>query len=144
MSEILTFESRTGRLTCNAEELFHFLTDIRNFERFIPKGNFSDIITDKDSCFNVSMIGKVNIHIKDKTEFREVVFSGTTLQVNEFSLVVKFHDTESGQSDVRLSALAALSPFLKMIVSEPINKFLETIIAEMEKFRGWKEIRGDN
>jgi hypothetical protein len=90
------------------------------------------------------MIGKVNIHIKDKTEFREVVFSGTTLQVNEFSLVVKFHDTESGQSDVRLSALAALSPFLKMIVSEPINKFLETIIAEMEKFRGWKEIRGDN
>jgi hypothetical protein len=43
-----------------------------------------------------------------------------------------------------LLVLAGLNPILKMFAPEPIKKFLETIIKEMEKFNGWKEISGDN
>ena len=142
MNEISTFESRTGRVNCTSEELYHFLTDIRNFERFIPKDKFSDISMDKDSCsFNVTMLGKVNIHIGEKKEFSEVVFSGNAAQINEFSLAVKFGDKGYAQSEAKLSVLAYLNPFLKMLAAEPINKFLEKIIEEMEKFSGWNEIR---
>jgi len=38
MTDLSYFESRTGKLSCNAEEVFAFVTDIRNFERFIPGG----------------------------------------------------------------------------------------------------------
>jgi hypothetical protein len=30
---------------------------------------------------------------------------------------------------------------MKMIASKPISQFLETLINEMESFRGWKETR---
>lgn len=145
MSDISTYESRTGKVNCTSEELYYFLTDIRNFERFIPKDKFSDIKMDKDSCsFNVSMMGKVHIRIGDRKEYNEVVFSGNAMQVNDFSLTVKFGDTEPSHSEVKLSVLAHLNPFLNMLAAEPINKFLETLITEMEKFDGWKEIRRDS
>lgn len=100
---------------------------------------------DKDSCsFNVSMMGKVHIRIGDRKEYNEVVFSGNAMQVNDFSLTVKFSDAEPSHSEVKLSVLAQLNPFLNMLAAEPINKFLETLITEMEKFDGWKEIRRDS
>lgn len=87
------------------------------------------------------MLGKVNIHIGEKKEFSEVIYSGNAAQINDFSLVVKFGNKGSAQSEVKLSVLANLNPFLKMLVAEPAKKFLETIIVEMESFRGWNEIR---
>jgi len=144
MSGISTFKSRTGKVNCTSEELYHFLSDIRNFERFIPKDKISDISLNKDSCsFSVSMMGMVNIRISDRKEYSEVVFSGNAMLVNDFSLAVKFSDAKPGRSEVKLSVLADLNPFLKMLAADPISKFLETIIKEMEKFSGWNEIRRD-
>ena len=145
MSEISTFESRTGKVNCTSEELFHFLSDIRNFERFIPGDKFSDIKMDKDSCsFSVSMMGKVNIRIGERKAYSEVVFSGNAMYVNDFSLAVKFNDAGFSHSEVNLSVFAHLNPFLKMLAADPISKFLETIIKEMEKFNGWRDIRRDS
>jgi carbon monoxide dehydrogenase subunit G len=145
MSEISTFESRTGNVNCTSVELYNFLTDVRNFERFIPKDKFSDISIDKDSCsFNVSMMGKVSIRIGSRKEYSEVVFSGNAMQVNDFSLSVKINEAGHAHSEVKLSVLASLNPFLKMLAAEPLNKFLETVISEMENFSGWKEIRRDS
>jgi hypothetical protein len=139
-----TFESRAGRLSCKAEDLFNFLTDIRNFEQFIPKDKLSNLRIDKDSCtFNMSMLGEVNIQMKERTPYCEVVFSGKALMVNECSLYVKFHDTDPGNSEVRLLFFVDLNPMLIMIATDPVRKLLETIITEMEKFKGWKEIRED-
>ena len=144
MTEISTFESRTGKVACSVEELYRFLTDIRNFEQFIPAGSISDISIDRDSCtFSVSMMGKMSLKIGEHKEFSEVVYRGNAMQVNDFSLLVNFSDTGSDQSEVRLSVNAHLNPFLKMMAAEPVKNFLETMVAEMEKFTGWKDIRKD-
>jgi hypothetical protein len=73
-----------------------------------------------------------------------VLYSGNAMLVNDFSLTVKFCDAVPSHSEVKLSVLAHLNPLLKMLAGEPINKFMETLITEMEKFDGWKEIRRDN
>jgi hypothetical protein len=145
MSDISIFESRTAGISCTAEEFYHFTTDIRNFRRFIPEDKFSDIRIERDSCsFNVSMMGKVEIHIRDRKEFTEVSFAGSAMQVNEFSLDLKFHDIDSKKAEAKLIVQAHLNPFLKMLAAEPINRFLETLVSEIEKFDGWKDIRRDN
>lgn len=144
MSNTSTFESRTAKAKCTAEELYHFVTDIRNFSRFIPEGKVSNMVIEKDSCsFNVSMLGKVNIRIRDKKEFTEVVFTGSAMPINEFTLDLRFHDTETEKSQIKLIVQARLNPFLKMLAEEPIKRFMETLVAEIEKFNGWKEIRKD-
>lgn len=144
MPEISIFKSRTATVNCTAKEFYHFVTDVRNFRRFIPADKFSDIIINRESCsFSVSMLGKVEIHIRESREFSEVSYSGNAMQINEFSLDLEFHDAAAGTSEVQLIAQAHLNPFLKMLAADPINRFLETLAAEMEKFTGWKDISRD-
>jgi carbon monoxide dehydrogenase subunit G len=68
------------------------------------------------------------------------VYSGNALQVKNFSLVMKIHEAENKNSEVNVILAAELNPILKMIASEQIKKFLEILICEMEKFKGWKDI----
>jgi len=145
MSDTSIFESRTAKANCTAEELYHFVTDIRNFKKIIPEGKFSDMVIEKDSCsFNVDMLGKVSIRIRERKEFTEVGFSGNAMPVNEFSFVISFRDSETGSSEVKLIVQAKLNPFLQMLAADPIKKIMETIVVEIEKFNGWRNITRDS
>ena len=139
MSNLSYFESRTGKLTCNAEEVFDFATDIRNFEQFIPKGNINNWNAEKESCsFNISMLGAVSVRLTEKEKYNRVVFMGDALKKDDFSLTLDISDNFKKTADVKVKLSADLNPMMKMIATKPIGQFLEMLINEMEKFRGWK------
>ena len=139
MAEISTFESRTGTLVCNPDQAFDFLTDIRNFRRFIPANSISNLDLEADSCsFRIDMLGNVKIFISGQMRPSKIVYSGVVPQVKNISLSVDIRENPAGKSYVQLLIMAEMNPFLKMMVTEPIKKGLEKIIEEMEKFRDWQ------
>ena len=136
------YKSRVGNLSCTPEELFYFVTDIRNFERFIPGDTISNLKIGQDSCsFQVSMLGTINISISSKIMHSKVIFSGNALHVNDFSLIINISGTENNRSEAYITLLADMNPLLKMVAEKPIAQFLETLINEMEKFRDWKDLK---
>ncbi len=142
MEDTSHFESRTGKVSCTSREVFDFVTDIRNFEQFVPEGAVSDWKVEKESCsFNVSMAGTINFRIAEKEPFSKVVFSGDALKKNDFSLTLNISDSAKDHSEVTISLDADLNPMLRMMAAKPIGRFMEIIIDEMEKFRGWKNTR---
>jgi hypothetical protein len=139
MNNISYFESRSGTLNCTAQECFTFATDIRHFERFIPKGTISNWQADKESCsFSVSMLGTVSVRLSKKEMYTSVVFNGDALNKNDFELVLHITDNNDKPAEVKISLKAELNPMMKMIAVKPIGQFLEMLISEMEKFRDWK------
>jgi hypothetical protein len=141
MENISNFESRTGILTCNAEDLYNFVTDIRNFQRFVPKGTINDWNAEKEACsFSVSMIGTVNLRLGEKEKYNLVAYSGDALKKNDFSFILNIADNGKDPSEVKVSLKADLNPMMKIMATKPISQFLEMLISEMERFRGWKEI----
>jgi len=142
MTDLSYFESRTGRLACNAEEVFTFVTDIRNFERFIPGGIISNWNAEKESCsFSVSILGTVTVSLSEKERFTKVVFSGDALKKNDFLLTLNITDNVGDHAEVRILLNAELNPMMKMMAGKPIKQFLERLINEMEGFRDWKSTR---
>lgn len=142
MSDLSHFESRTGNLTCTSAECFAFVTDIRNFKRFIPEGTINNWQAGKESCsFSVSMLGTVSLHIIQKEKYNKVVYIGDALRKNDFELVLDITDNSKDFAKVSVTLNADLNPMLKMIAAKPIAQFLEMLINQMENFRGWKEIR---
>ena len=142
MTDLSYFESRTGKLTCSAEEIFDFVTNIRNFEQFIPKGNINNWKADKESCsFSVSMLGTVSVRLAEKEKFNKVVFNGDALKKNDFSLTLHISDNVENTADVKVMLSADLNPMMKMMASKPIGRFMEILINEMESFRGWKKTK---
>lgn len=141
MSNLSSFESRNGKVSCGAEEVFAFVTDIRNFERFIKKENLSNWKADRDSCsFNVPMVGTVNLRIDEKEKFNKVVYAGDALKKNDFSLLLNISDGLNN-AGIHVILTADLNPMMKMLASKPIQQFLELLINEMEAFRDWKNVR---
>lgn len=129
-------------MTCNAEEIFAFVTDIRNFERFIPVGIISNWIAEKESCsFSVSMLGTVSVRLAEKERYTKVVFSGDALKKNDFLLTLNIKDNVTDHAEVMILLSAELNPMMKMMAGKPIEQFLERLINEMESFRDWKSAR---
>ena len=142
MTDLSRFESRTGNLSSTAKECFAFVSDIRNFERFIPQESISNWQSDRESCsFSVSMLGSVSIRIAQKEEYCKVIFKGDALKKNDFELVLHILDNINKLADVMVVLNADLNPMLKMMAAKPIAQFLEMLIKEMENFTGWKEIK---
>ena len=137
------YKSRIGTLSCTPGEAFYFVTDIRNLKQFIPGGTISNLMVEKDSCsFDVSMLGTVNINIAEKKMPDSVTYSGRALNINDFSLVLDISETENNKANAAVTLLADMNPFMKMVAEKPILQFLETLINGMEKFGGWKDVKG--
>ena len=139
MTNLSYFESRTGTLTCNAEEVFTFVTDIRNFERFIPGGIITNWNAEKESCsFSVSMLGTVAVRLAEKEKYNKVVFSGDALKKNDFLLTLNITDDVGDHAKVKILLRVELNPIMKAMAGKPIGQFLERLINEMEGFRDWE------
>ncbi|MBK7133316.1 MAG: hypothetical protein IPH69_10990 [Bacteroidales bacterium] len=139
MSDISYFESRKGNLTCSAQECFNFTTDLRHFEGLIPNNTINNWKAEKESCsFTVSMLGTVSVRLTDKEMYKRVVYKGDALKKNDFELVLNISGDGAQPAEVKVILNAELNPMMKMIAAKPIEQFLEMLINEMEKFKGWK------
>lgn len=131
------FESRIGTLSSSAQEVFNFISDLRNFERFIPQERISDWKADKDSCsFSVPSLGSVELRVVEKEPFTKVIYSGKALSDNKFDIYFRIFANET-PAKADLIFEAELNPLVKMMISESIQKLLDTVINEMESFNGW-------
>jgi hypothetical protein len=139
MSDSSKYESRTGKLTCRPEEVYDFVTDIRNLRQFVPEGTINDLEIGRESCsFNVSSLGKIKMNLTEKEPHYKVVYSGTVFTSNEFSMILGIKEDHTGKAEVIVKLDARLNPILKMMAAPYIDRFLGTLIDEMEKFRDWK------
>lgn len=143
MSDTSQYESRKGRLTCKPREAFDFVTDIRNFRRFVPEGSISDLHIERDSCsFKVTSLGNIKLQLTEKEPHNKVVYNGTVFGSNEFYMIINITGSTSGNAEVVLKLTAQLNPLLKMMAAQYISRFLDSLIDEMEKFRDWKDTMG--
>jgi hypothetical protein len=141
MTEYSYFESRSGNLSCNAREVFEFVTDLRNFERFVPKGTVNNWNAEKEHCsFAVPMLGTVTVRLTENEKYSKIVFTGEALKNNDFTLTLNISENTNNLAQAKVGLSADLNPVMKMMASKPINQFLETLINQMESFREWGDI----
>lgn len=141
MSDITIHHSRPGNLSCSQAEAFAFITDMRNFGRFVHEGTISNWHAEKESCrFSVSMLGTVSIRLIEKEMSSKVVYQGDALNTNDFTINVNISGDPEKPAKVNLSLIASLNPVMKMMADKPIRQFMEILMQEIENFRDWHEI----
>ena len=136
------FESRKGTASDSADAVFNFVTDLRNFERFIPGGSVNNWNAVKDSCsFSVSMIGNVSVRIAEQQAFTKVTYCGDALKKEDFTLTIEIGSLSSDRSEIKLHLIADLNPIMKMMAAKPVAQFLEILITEIERFGDWRSTK---
>ncbi len=141
MENFATYESRVGKIGSGAKEIFSFVTDMRNFSRFLPEHTIENWEASVDECsFEVSPVGKSRIKIVRKDPHDTVKYAGYGLNNTEFYLWVQLKELKEEDTRVKLTIKADLNPGLKMIASKPIKEFLDKLVSGMEEFEDWANL----
>lgn len=138
------FISPTGTIKHECSKVYNFVSDIRNFSRFVPEGSVTNWVADADKCsFEVSPMGQAEVRITERTPPKMVKFEGVALQNTKFRLWVQMNESNHSETKFRIVARAELNQFYKLLATKPVNDFLERLVDQIEKFEGWDEVVKD-
>ncbi len=140
MSQSTKYTSREGLLTCTPREVFEFASDIRNFTNLLPENTITvSELTGESCCFNVVPLGNIKVQLSRRVPYSEVVYNAELLNIQDLSLDLRINGGEAEKAKVVISVNALMNPFMKMMAEKHIIRLLETLISEMENFRGWNK-----
>ena len=117
------FVSEIKTIPYNEDRVYAMLSDLSNLERVkdrIPQDKIKDFEFDSDSCsFAVDPVGKITFQIVE----REPLF-----------LWIQLKQVEEADTRLKMTIRADLNPFIKPMVSKPLQDALDkisTVIASL-------------
>lgn len=129
-------ESRIGTIASNEERVYNFISNFNNFKQFIPADKLQDYQSTEDSCkFSVPNMGQVGLRIIEKTPFNTVKVSGDGMANQQFNLWVQLKQVGENDTKVKITIKAELNPMLKMMVSKPLQNFVDKLVEAMERLQ---------
>ena len=128
------YESRIGKLDTSGEKAFGFLSDFRNFSRFIPADKIKEWEASAEQCkFSVDGIGKAGLKIIEKEPNKLVKISGDGTAGLEFFFWIQIKEIEKNDTRIKLTIKADLNPMMKMVAAKPLKSFVNLMINKIEE-----------
>ena len=129
----MNLESTKINLQKSPQEVYDFLSDIKNFEKLMPE-NISKFEVLGEDKFLFALQGMPEIILKKKEgEAPNKLVLGADGGKLNFSLTSDIQETGTNQSDVKLTFQGDFNPMMAMMIKGPISKFIETLITNLPK-----------
>lgn len=124
------FVSETKAIPFNEDRIFSMLSDLSNLEKVkerIPEDKIKDFEFDNDSCsFNVAPVGKITFQIVEREPNKTIKFATTNSPIPLF-LWIQLKQAEENDTRMKLTVRAELNPFIKPMVSKPLQDAIDKI-----------------
>lgn len=127
----MNLESPKVTINKSSQEVFDFLSDVKNFESLMPE-NISKFEMLKDDTFLFALKGMPEIILKKKEAIapNKIVLSADGGKLN-FSLTGNISEIDADKSEVQLSFEGDFNPMMAMMIKGPIGKFIETLATKI-------------
>ena len=124
------FVSEIKAIPYNEDRIFSMLSDLSNLERIkdrIPEDKISGFEFDKDTCsFSVQPVGKITFSIIEREPCKTIKFTTTNSPVPLF-LWIQLKQVAENDTRMKMTVRADLNPFIKPMVSKPLQDALDKI-----------------
>jgi carbon monoxide dehydrogenase subunit G len=123
----MNLESPKTRVNKSSQDVFNFLSDVKNFEKLMPE-NISKFEVLSDDTFLFALKGMPEIILKKKEVIppNKIVLGAAGGKI-DFSLIGNIADVDGNTSDVQLVFNGDFNPMMAMMIKGPITKFIETL-----------------
>lgn len=115
------------------EDVFNFLSEIKNFKSLMPE-NISKFEVLSEDTFLFALKGMPEIILKKKESLppNKIVLGAAGGKI-DFSLIGNITKKDDNSSDVQLEFTGDFNPMMAMMIKGPITKFIETLATNMPK-----------
>lgn len=129
----MKLESKRVLVNKQPEEVFAFLADVKNFEKLMPE-NISKFEVLEENTFVFALKGMPEIILKKKETMppNKIVLGAAGGKI-DFSLVGDIREMDAETSEVQLKFEGEFNPMMSMMIKGPINKFIETLVANIQQ-----------
>ena len=114
----------------NAQDVYNFLSDFRNFEKLMPEQIVNWHATESSCSFTIKGMTTLGMKIKNKIQYSLVEIEHSGKAPFDFTLKCVISDKQE-QSGVKLVLEADLSPILKMLAEKPLTNFLNLLVSKL-------------
>lgn len=123
----MNLESPNISVAKSAQDIFNFLTDVKNFEALMPE-NISKFEILEEDKFVFALKGMPEIVLKKKETIppNKIVLGAAGGKI-DFSLVGEINAIDLSNSEVQLKFSGDFNPMMAMMIKGPITKFIETL-----------------
>ena len=124
------FESSIKQIPYPQEAVYRNLSDLRNLEKVrdrVPEDKVKDFTFDEDTVsLNVAPVGELKLRICEREEPKCVKFETVQSPV-PFNVWIQVLPVTDGTSKMKVTVKAELNPFIKGMVSGPLQDGVEKI-----------------
>ena len=129
----MILESPKISLSKSANEVFDFLSNVKNFEGLMPENISKFDLLEKDK-FIFALTGMPEIILQKKSEVApNRIVLGAAGGKLDFTLKAKITSIEANKTEVQLSFTGNFNPMMAMMIKGPISKFIETMVTNIPK-----------
>lgn len=129
----MNLESPKINVEKSPEDIFEFLTNVKNFESLMPE-NISKFEVLDDDKFLFALKGMPEIVLKKKEVIapNKIVLGAAGGKI-DFSLTGNIEKISDTSSEVQLLFSGDFNPMMSMMIKGPISKFIETLATSIPK-----------
>jgi len=115
----------------SSQDVFTFLSDVKNFESLMPE-NISKFENLSDDKFLFALKGMPEIVLEKKEVIvpNKIVLGAAGGKL-DFSLTGNIIEIGTEKSEVQLSFEGDFNPMMTMMIKGPISKFIETLVSSI-------------
>ena len=129
----MTLESPKVSIDKTAQNVFDFLTTIKNFKSLMPENTSKFEVIDEET-FLFALSGMTEIVLKKKiVENPHTIVLGAAGGKLDFSLKATIASVSESQSEVQLKFEGDFNAMMAMMIKGPISKFIETLALNIPK-----------
>jgi len=127
----MNLESPKVTVEKSQQDVFDFLSDVKNFETLMPDNISKFEVLDEDK-FLFALKGMPEIILKKKEMIApNRIVLGAAGGKLDFSLTGNIVELEDNKSEIQLSFNGDFNPMMAMMIKGPIGKFIETLATNM-------------
>lgn len=126
-------ESEKNKVNKSQEELFNFLTEVKNYESIMPDSIQKFEVKGEDSfLFQLKGMPEIKLLIKETTPFQQVVL-GAKSEKLPFTLTANIAEIASAESEVQLVFDGEFNSMMAMMIKIPLKNFINALSENMAK-----------
>ncbi len=132
-----TFESTIREINYPQQNVYNLLSDLSNIEKIkdrLPEDKVKDLIFDENSISISSPMGAVKLNIIEREEPKCIKFE-TEKSPLPFNLWIQILPVDEASSKIKLTIKAELNPFIKGMVSKPLQEGIEKIADALQMIK---------
>ena len=132
-----TFESTVRQIPYPQQSVYDMLSDLSNIDKVkdrIPEEKLNDLTFDADSMSVSTPMGAVKLRIVDREEPKCIKFA-TEESPLPFNFWIQILSVDDNSSKMKLTIKAEMNPFIKGMVSKPLQEGIEKIADALQMIK---------